>query len=244
MGPAILVLAAATALAVATPKRRGKRSPCPPNAYGSGELSGYKYIEFAIGGAPQGARLPLIIFCHSRGTNPAGMKHWLESLNVQARVVMPIATVKDPGPIWWRGKASDQDQKTLAAEMRRESRRMAKFVQEANRCLGGVGKPIVTGHSQGGMMALAVATAAPGSVRAAIPVSAWIPVELWPRALPPTKMIHGGKDTTVTYARTADFVERANGFGLPIGLVTVPNNGHGFQGLSDTWRNAVESVTV
>jgi len=119
---------------------------------------------------------------------------------------------------------------------------MARFIEEANRCLMGVGDPIVTGHSQGGMMTFAVAAEAPSLVKTAIPVAGWLPVDLWPDSLPPTSAVHGTADRTVDYARTADFIMRARGAGLPIDLFAIEGASHGLGKLRPTWVDLVDSA--
>ena len=206
-------------------------------------MAGYDYIEFATGGATLHERLPIIFFLHCRGCRPEGMAHHLEDLPSRARVVMPRGNAAEGAqPRWFDLKARTQDQAGLAQQMSDEGKRMAAFIEEANHCLMGVGKSVVTGHSQGGMMTLAAAAEAPESIKAAVPVAGWLPVDLWPRTMPPTFAVHGTDDRTVDYARTADFISRASGAGLPIELFSIEGTGHGLGGLKSAWIDLVESA--
>lgn len=242
MNPAILIGGAAALLLVSGKKRSRRRSiTCPTLSPGAGHLAGYDYIEFATGGASLDDSLPIIFFFHCRGCNPTELANQLSGLSVRARVVMPSAEAAS-NPKWFELKARSEDQQGLAAEMGAEAKGMVRFIEEANQCLGGVGAPVITGHSQGGMLALAVAAAAPALVKAAVVASGWIPTPLWPQALPPTTLIHGMNDHTVDYARTADFVARASDAGLPISLIPIQGQGHGLGGdLKTSWVNLVDS---
>lgn len=249
MNPAILLGGAAVLLLASGKKRSIARSrrpsvSCPPLAPGSGHMAGYDYIEFATGGARLEESLPIVFFLHCRGCRPEGLAKHLEGLSSRARVVMPRGNATDsPYPMWFDEKARTPNQSALAAQMDDEAKGMARFIAEANECLMGDGPPVVTGHSQGGMLTFAVAAEAPGLVKAAVPVAGWLPVDLWPRSLPPTSVVHGTNDRTVDYARTADFVARASDAGLPIELFAIEGSGHGLSaGLKNIWVDLVESA--
>ena len=92
-------------------------------------------------------------------------------------------------------------------------------------------------------MTYATAAADPGVARAAVAVSGWLPTKLWPRSLPPTHAIHGTEDRTVKYARTEDFILRAQAAGLPIKWTPVPGKAHGFGGATkEAWEGSVRSL--
>lgn len=243
MLPAILVGATLLLLASSSGRPR-QRAACPTVTHGKGRLSGYEYIEIATGGAQLSDRLPIVFLFHGRGARPESISKYLENLQSRARIVIPRGQLgTSSNPLWFELKAATQDQDTLAAQMREEAKKVAAFIREANRCLKGVGNPIVTGHSQGGMMSLAIAAVDPNLPREAIVVSGWLPVKLWPKTLPVTHLVHGMDDTTVDYSRTADFVARAQGAGLPIDLISIPGRGHGLGGdLEAQWLELVDQA--
>ncbi len=246
MNPLLLIGgAAALLLAGGKKKSRGKSNrACPALRPGGGSLAGFEYLEFATGGAKLTESLPIVVFFHSLGSKPEGFVKFFDGISQKARIVLPRGRESyGSGPAWWTLRSKTEDQDTLAAQMGSEGAAMAEFVEEANRCLGGVGKPVITGHSQGGMMTYAVAAAAPGAVRAAVPVSGWLPTKLWPRALPPTYAIHGTADKTVDYARTEDFILRAQGAGMPIEWTPIPGKAHGFGGgTKEAWESTIRSL--
>ena len=246
MNPAILIGVGAAALLLSGGKKksRSRAISCPPLQPGGGTIAGFDYIEIATGGANLTDRLPIVIFFHSLGSKPTGFIKYFESMPEKARVVFPIGRdTYGSGPSWWSLRSKTEDQDGLAAMMSAESRDMVEFVEAVNHCLGGVGKPIITGHSQGGMMTYAVAATSPNSVSAAVPVAGWLPVKMWPQSMPKTYAIHGTEDRTVDFARTQDFVQRAQHAGLPIDWTPVPGKGHGFSGGSkDAWFNSIRML--
>lgn len=245
MSPLLLLAGAATLLLVsrrkAPSKHRSSDIVCPPLVPGEGQIAGYDYLEFATGGATLEEELPIIIFFHSRGTSPKSLAKHIQQIPSRARVVMPLGPEGSrSNPMWWSLRAKTEDQSGLAEQMKAESESMVRFVEAANHCLGGVGKPIVTGHSQGGMMTFAVAAADPSKIKIAIPVAGWLPTELWPHELPPTYAIHGSNDRTVDFSRTEDFAQRAGAAGLPIEFHSIPGHGHGLGGsLRGYWLDLV-----
>lgn len=248
MNPAILIGAAAV-LAISLGKKRGRASKklaivCPYLSFGTGSFAGYDYIEFTTGGADPNDRLPIVFFLHGRGGSPELFAEHVKNIPSRARIVLPRGHLGTrSNPIWFELRAATEDQETLAAQMYREAQSLSRFIEEANYCLKGRGKPVVAGHSQGGMMTLALAAAVPDSIRAAVAASGWLPTPLWPRRLPATVLVHGMNDDTVDYDRTADFAERAKSAGLSIDLVPIKNHGHGFSGdLEKSWLNTIDQL--
>lgn len=247
MNPALLLAFGVGALALTKrpSKSKGRKIVCPPLSDTGGTLAGFDYIEFVTGGANPNAKLPLIVFFHSLASEPKGLAHLLTNLSSPARVVMPRGNEKwGKGPAWWPMRSKDEDQHLLAAYMYRTSRQMVEFIREISQCRPTVGKPILVGHSQGGMMTMITAAANPKAFRGAVAASGWIPTELWPKRLPPMVVLHGTADITVPYPRTKDFLERAIQAGLPIRFIPIQNAGHGLSGqLRDAWKGAIEQMS-
>lgn len=245
MNPALLFGLGIGAIALTRRAPKKKKIVCAPLAASGGNLAGFEYLEFVTAGANPDAKLPMIVFFHSLGTNPKGLTHLLSDLSSPTRVIMPRGNEKwGSGPAWWPMRSKDEDQHRLATYMANTSRQMAQFIREISQCRPTVGKPLIAGHSQGGLMTLATAAAAPGMFKAAVAVSSWLPRELWPKRLPPTVGIHGTLDRTVTYARTKDFFERAAHAGLPVQFIPVEGAGHGLSGkMKTTWKSAIEQLS-
>lgn len=244
MKPAALLLAGAGVLAIARKPKRKRAKPCPALMPSGGHAAGFDYIEFTTGGADPSETLPLIVFFHSMSASPEMLSQHIVKLPGRARIVMPRGhegTQKNPK--WWTLRAGAKEQEELGEQMASTSEQMAPFVELIARCRPTLGRPVVTGHSQGGMMTLAVAARSPDLVRGAVPASGWLPQNLWPMKMPTTIAVHGTNDKTVNYARTVDFVERAKGAGLDISIIPIENHKHGLSGsLKQTWLDSIDWV--
>lgn len=248
MNPAVLLIAGAGLLVVSRKPKRSKKGnsktlePCPVLNPSGGQVAGFDYNEFTTGGADPSEQLPLIVFFHSMGSSPETLAKFIQGLPHRARVVMPRGhegTQKNPK--WWTLRAGSDDQEGLAQQMGYTSAQMVPFVELIARCRPTYGRPIVTGHSQGGMMTFAVAAQSPDFVRAAVPASGWLPQSLWPQRLPTTIAVHGTLDRTVNYARTADFLAQAKGAGIDVTMIPIEDHKHGLSGsLKQTWLDSID----
>jgi phospholipase/carboxylesterase len=93
------------------------------------------------------------------------------------------------------------------------------------------GKPVVAGFSQGGALSFVVAVRHPEAVRAAIPVSGWLPTGLLPRPgaeVAPIRALHGGADTLVELDPTNEAVASLVDRGADASIEVFPRVGHAF----------------
>lgn len=242
MNPAILLAAGAALLLLAG--RKGKRAsgqPCQPLSPAGGELEGIRYSEVVTGGAGVNDELPMAILLHGRGSKGASFAKFAREISEPMRFILPDGILPlGGGRTWTRLRARTGDQAGLADEMEYAAAALVPFVREISRCRPTIGKPVITGHSQGGMMSFALASLYPNLFKAAVPVSGWLPVELWTTEMTPTYAIHGTGDRTVDFARTQDFAARLAGQGAPLHFTPV-GGGHGFSGdLRRQWVSTIE----
>lgn len=224
--------------------RKAPKSQCPQLEPGSGNAFGYEYVEVATGGASLDESLPIVFMIHGRAAEPESLIDKLSNIEVKRRFIIPRGNAGTPNsPLWFKLRARDADQDKLASQMGAEADSLSVFISEMNRCLNGVGKPIVTGHSQGGSMTLALAAAHPDIMKAAVSISGWLPEGLWPDAMAPTYAIHGTADITVDYARSASSMESMKLAGLPVKFYRIDNHGHSFTGAAKSaWESLMNSL--
>lgn len=200
-----------------------KPKNCPPP--GSGELDGVRFLELVTGGANPNAKLPMVVALHGRGGTPEIMRKVVDDLDVPARVIIPEGFEPlGPNRMWWKTRAKG-DQAELAVNMRAAADRFASFLRTIPLCRKTRGKPVVAGHSQGGMMALGLAALHPKAMSSVVAGSAWIPEGLWRSGMARTALVHGNQDEIVPYARTAAMVPAVNALGNRWTLDTV-THGH------------------
>jgi phospholipase/carboxylesterase len=95
-----------------------------------------------------------------------------------------------------------------------------------------VGKVIVSGFSQGGLLTLTMALYHDDIVGEAFPLSCWLPAPLEPsyrRAdlrFPHIRSMHGTDDQTIPLAPTSELFTRLAVLGFDVSLHTFPNVGH------------------
>lgn len=200
-------------------------------ARSAGVAAGLHYQELVVGGADPADPLPMVVALHPWGAGPRGMGHLFErGFDHPARIVLPRGPLRyRSGYSWIDARATDPDP-VLAADVRRTADRLARFVAAVRRERPTVGTPIVTGFSQGGVMAFALAVLHPDQVGVAFPVAGLLPRPLWPRSdsagYPRIVALHGARDTLVPFVRTRAATAYMQHIGLDVELHPVAHVGH------------------
>lgn len=202
----------------------------------AGSVAGYSYVTYHAGGATPRLSAPVVVLLHGRGGSQEAIAGLLvPNLRSPAHVIVPKG--KNKGPMWWPGRAADEDQNALAAQMAWTVEDFRPFLDAVMAAYGR--KPIVAGHSQGGMFASALALQEPDRIAKAVGSAAWVPKEIWSTSGAPIALVHGTSDETIPYQRTAAWVEDERSRGAPITLDSV-EGGHQLSGpLLSAWLSAV-----
>lgn len=189
-----------------------------------GELGAMSYITVVTGGADPNAPLPLILDLHPLGGFPEIGLLSRRHRDFPARVVLPV------GPDWWViGYSWYSMGDDMTADTRHSAARLESFTRAAMSRYPTLGRPIVTGFSQGGSMSYALAAYYPDLFAAAVPVAGALPDEVpEPAAAPTTKVraLHGAEDGMVHLEWAQYTVEALRGYGWDVQLKTYPDRGH------------------
>lgn len=212
-----------------------------------GELAGFRYLERVTPGADPEQPLPMIVLFHSRGSRPenhAGMLY--KSLGFPVRVLLPEGPNVLGSHRSWTSRASrTPDQDAWADELEDLGEDMARFIHEATACRPTVGRPIVTGSSEGGHVAYLMATLYPDMVAGAVAVAGYLPEDLWDASMAPTVGLHGEKDTAVPYGRTEHYWKTMEAEGAPVSYRSFPDIGHSVpSSVGRAWRDALLDLKV
>lgn len=206
----------------------------PPDAQGYGRAAGLVYLEAVVGQPPPGARLPMVVFIHGLG----GRAHhgWLRAQSdIPLRLIMPQAPMpRNDGFGWFPYRARDNDQAALADGIERAAAQLARALQQLTTHRPTVGKPVISGFSQGGMLTYALYTTIPDRIAGALPMSGMLPPALWPTAgppdagvsYPPLHAFHGTADPLVPYPPTRDLVAKLVTLGYPASLTSIERLDH------------------
>jgi len=196
-----------------------------------GEAGGITYIERVTAGAAADARLPLVVAIHGMGDRPESWISWWDGFPVAARVILPRApTPYSHGFSWFRYPARSSDE--LADGIQRAGDGVATALAAIVRSRPTLGKPIVTGFSQGGVLSFALAARHPSEIAAAFPLSGGLPLSLIPEVrfdpgrAPPIVAVHGDADAVVPIAFARDATARLRALGFDVRLEEVPHVGH------------------
>ena len=185
----------------------GPVAPPPPSgapeSTTQGEIAGVRYLEHMTGGARPDERVPMIVALHPMGGDPVDFLRLLRRYRRRARLILPYGHPNGGMYLWYDSVRDD----VAAPLVTREADRIAGAVAALVAARPTVGKPLVTGFSQGGIMTFALAVTHPEALAAAFPISGLLPPSLYPSAalsseprpatLPPVAAFHGASDLAV-----------------------------------------------
>lgn len=191
-------------------------------------FAGLDYVERVTGGAPAEARLPLIVALHGLGDRPRSFVHLFDGLDARARVIALRAPLPYYGGYSWFNMVGDN---APAAGIRHAADQVARAMAEIVRTRPTLGRPIVTGFSQGGMLSFAIAALYPGRIAAAYSMGGMLPPALRPAKrpdgpLPPVVALHGQADPRVPIAKAQSAVAALRALGYRAELWPFPDVGH------------------
>lgn len=193
----------------------------------SPQAAGVGYIEAVTGGARPEETLPLIVALHGYGDSPEAFMDLYRGLPSRARVVALRGTVPMGDGAAWYVPGGDR-----AAGIRGAADTVAAAMAVIARSRPTCGLPVVTGFSQGGMIAYALAVRSPSVVRAAAPLGGMLPEALRPSPrmvgglLPSVQGFHGEADPRVPVADARQTAAWLRAAGFPMVLTTEPGVGH------------------
>ncbi|MFO0758741.1 MAG: dienelactone hydrolase family protein [Byssovorax sp.] len=162
-----------------------------------------RYLEHLTGGARPDERVPMIVALHPMGGDPADFLQLLLRYRRRARLILPYGHPSGGMYIWYDSVRDD----VAASIVTQETDRIAAALASLLAARPTLGKPIITGFSQGGIMTFALAVTHPETLAAAFPISGLLPPSLYPSAalgstprpatLPPVVAFHGAADLAV-----------------------------------------------
>lgn len=194
---------------------------------------GLEYLMVEPPDVPPGAELPMVVHLHGRGDVPAVLQGPIFDIDTPVRVILPRAPDRfGTGYAWMPVSAHRGQSPPLVDAIERRSRLLAEAMITWRRRHPTRGRPIVTGFSQGGMLAMAMAVHHPESIAQALPVAGWLPPSLEPRTFDPyashapVVAVHGTDDEILSATRTQAVVRRLSALGYPIRFEQIDGAGH------------------
>ena len=207
-----LLIGAAAAVALLGRKGGGCAADCSDVSPTGGRVAGIKYREFRSEGLGANEAAPMLIRYHGLGSTSGSLdsagKNWAKRVKGPVRVIVPESprlTSPNKYFTWWKLQARTSKQDELAAQMSEAAQEQNAFLCQIVQCRPTIGKPVVTGSSQGGSMSYLVASTSPGYIRGAVSAAGWLPKKLWTRNIAPLLATHGKQDTTVPFDPTWEY---------------------------------------
>lgn len=220
--------ASAPAVGTQAPSAVPARGPFPAVDVGPAAVEALH--EHTAGGTADEA-LPLVVVIHGLGDTPAAFWRLFQGFPRRAHFVVPAGGLKwGDGFAWWP-ITGEINENNMAAGMDAATPRLMAAIRtwRGSRV---VGRPIVAGFSQGGMLSFALAAKYPAEIAAAVPVSGMLPAPMVPVAWPPGApqphivALHGDADTRVPFAFGQRTVASLRALGVDVELKAYPGVGH------------------
>lgn len=221
----------------------GEGDAGPPIALPEGELEGLSvrrgihedihFLEVVIGAASFDDALPIVFVFHGRGGTAGLPGGPFLGLSHPIRVIIPQA----PDPLgqgweWLPVSVGSGLVDRLASSLFQVASRLARMIRTLIAERPTLGKPIVSGFSQGGLVTYSLALHHDDVVGHAFPLSTWLPPPLEPLykredlRYPPIRSMHGVDDRVIPVAPTRVLVDRLRARGFDIELVEFEGVGH------------------
>jgi len=186
-------------------------------------------VEVITGGADRSAELPVVIAIHGLGDTPEHMSGLFADAPFAARFILPRGTESLPiGYSWFpiHVPVRPDDPVRIAPRVQKAAQRLCRFVASAALSR----KPLVLGHSQGGMLAYTMAVTCPEDIGLAAPVAGFLPPPLLPDIRPrhyrPIRAFHSIDDRLVPHDFDARSVDGLRALGLDATLQSFPGGEH------------------
>ncbi len=205
------------------------------------------FVHLTTGGAAPDGALPWIIGLHGLGDRPEAFSRLFAEAPFQAHVYVPQAILPRGKGFDWFGVRVSGDQEQLAQAMGRAMQPLLRLIDFLQHDAKNLGKPVVTGFSQGGMLSFALAVEHPTSIRASFPIGGWLPERLWPEQKAEGAVaivaFHGEADRVVPFEPTHELTDHLRRQDWEIRLHSYPDLGHSIHGgLRNEWYGGLSAA--
>jgi phospholipase/carboxylesterase len=186
-------------------------------------------LEVITGGADRDDPLPLVIALHGYGDTPENFQAIFTDWPFAARVIVPRGYEEaGRGRAWFQARVQGGEPE-LSRGAIAAADRLAPWIAAMAKSRPTIGRPIVTGFSQGGILSFTLATRHPEVIGTAIPLAGLLPQGAQPipgRPTAPVIALHGDADSIVPYGGAKAGVATLVASQAQAELVTYPGVDH------------------
>jgi phospholipase/carboxylesterase len=197
------------------------------------EQDGIFFLEVVIGEASFEDELPMLVVLHGRGGSAQIPGGPFLGLTHPVRVIVPQATERlGEGYEWLPVYVGQGLVDRLSATMFEQSSRVARLLRRVAENRPTIGRVIVSGFSQGGLLTITLALYHDDLVGEAFPLACWLPPPLVPTYrrsdlyYPRIRSMHGMADPTIPLGPTEELFRTLVTLGFDATLVTFPGVEH------------------
>jgi phospholipase/carboxylesterase len=196
------------------------------------QIGPFRYLEVIVGKVVHpDDPLPLVVILHGRGNRPQIPEGPISS-PIPFRMFLPQAP--DPlgeGFTWIAVPTNSEDTQLFARSLSGSLDQLAPAILAFRELRPTLGKPIVVGFSQGGIMTFGLVTRFPRDFAAGFPIAGWLPPTLYPKVhrgqnFPYIFAQHGGADPIVPTENDRETVTALRAKGLWVDYRETPGVGH------------------
>jgi phospholipase/carboxylesterase len=186
---------------------------------------GLYLIEVILGEADFDDPLPMVILLHGRGDGARVPGGPFGGVPTPMRLILPQGPQRlGKGYTWLPVSITEGRTALLAQSLRERAGQLARLVGSLRESRPTLGKPVVAGFSQGGMLALTLALHHGDLFSAAFPLASWLPPPLVPAGGPREgvalriRSLHGAADPIIPLPPTRELFAKLGEQGWDVGL--------------------------
>jgi phospholipase/carboxylesterase len=157
------------------------------------------YIE-RVKGDPA-TPLPMLVAVHGLGDTPEGFARVFDDYDGPLRIILLQGITPFHGGFSWFDLSDGLDIEKATQGVAYAAAQIEAALEDLPKKFPTVGKPVLTGFSQGGMLSFTVAAQRPDLIQAAIPLAGFLPPGLLPteppKVMAPIYALHGNDDARI-----------------------------------------------
>ena len=157
------------------------------------------YLERVKGDAA--TPLPMLVAVHGLGDTPESFARVFDGYDGPMRIIVLQGITPFHGGFSWFDLSAGIESDRATNGVNYAAAQIEAALEDLPKKYPTVGKPVITGFSQGGMLSFTVAAQRPDLIQAAIPLAGFLPESLLPteppRVLAPIYALHGAEDARI-----------------------------------------------